>query len=174
MLFSGGLIPTFLMVKETGLLHSIWSLILPGAVPVFNIVLMLNFFRSLPKELEEASFIDGAGHLKTLWKVYLPLAVPGIATISLFSMVGHWNAWFDGLIYMRNPEDYPLSTYMQSIMKFNFLSTGSLELAKLYADIDNRSIKAAQTFVSVIPILMVYPFLQKYFISGLVLGSVKE
>lgn len=174
MLFSGGLIPTFLVVKESGILHSIWALILPGAVPVFNIVLLLNFFRSLPKELEEASYMDGAGHLRTLWQVYIPLAVPGIATVALFSMVAHWNAWFDGLIYIRNPEDYPLSTYMQSILKFDVLSTGSLEMAKAYEAITSRSIRAAQTLVSVLPILLVYPFLQKYFISGLMLGSVKE
>ncbi len=176
MLFTGGLIPTFLVVKETGLLNSIWALILPGAVPVFNIVLMLNFFRSLPKELEEASYMDGAGHLRTLWYVYIPLSMAGMATVSLFAIVSHWNAWFDGLIYMRGSSEYPLSTYLQSILRSDALKISNLTLQEvlLYEKISNRTTRAAQIFVTALPILLVYPFLQKYFIKGLVMGSVKE
>ena len=109
MLFSGGLIPTYLVVYNLGLLDSIWSLVLPGAVPVFNVILMMNFFRSTPKALEEAAKIDGAGHFKILWRIYLPLAKPSLATVLLFVFVGHWNDWFAGLLYMRNTKLYPFA-----------------------------------------------------------------
>lgn len=176
MLFSGGLIPGYLIVKETGLLDSIWALILPGAVPIFNVLLMLNFFRGLPKELEEASWMDGAGHLRTLWSVYLPISLPSIATVTLFALVGHWNAWFDGMIYMKSPDNYPLATYLQSMLQqVQTISTDSMtfEDAALLNQISDRTTQASQIFLSVIPILLIYPFLQRYFVHGLVVGSVK-
>ena len=172
MLFNGGLIPNYILVKELGLLNSIWSLILPGAVTVFNIILMLNFFREVPEELEDAAFIDGASHLRTLWQIYVPVSLPAIATISLFCIVNHWNAWFDGMIYMQ-ADRYPLQTYLQSIViKFDMntmTATDAIRLAKL----NDRSVKAAQMIVGAIPILLVYPYLQRYFVSGIRLGSVK-
>lgn len=175
MLFSGGLIPGYLIVKEMGLLDSIWSLIIPGAVPIFNVLLMLNFFRGLPKELEEAAWMDGAGHLRTLWSVYLPVSMPSIATITLFALVGHWNAWFDGMIYMRSPEHYPLATYLQSILQQVSIQTENItfEQAALLNQISDRTTQASQIFLSIIPILAIYPFLQRYFVHGLVVGSVK-
>lgn len=175
MLFSGGLIPGYLIVKEMGLLDSIWALIIPGAVPIFNVLLMLNFFRGLPKELEEASWMDGAGHLRTLWSVYLPVSMPSIATITLFALVGHWNAWFDGMIYMRSPEHYPLATYLQSILQQVSIQTENItfEQAALLNQISDRTTQASQIFLSIIPILAIYPFLQRYFVHGLVVGSVK-
>ncbi|MEK5058837.1 ABC transporter permease [Paenibacillus sp. FSL H7-0326] len=176
MLFSGGLIPGYLIVKEAGLLDTIWALILPGAVPIFNVLLMLNFFRGLPKELEEASWMDGAGHLRTLWSVYLPISLPSIATVTLFALVGHWNAWFDGMIYMKSPEHYPLATYLQSMLQqVQTISTDSMtfEDAALLNQISDRTTQASQIFLSVIPILLIYPFLQRYFVHGLVVGSVK-
>lgn len=172
-LFSGGLIPTYMVVKETHLLNTIWALVLPGAVPVFSVVLLLNFFRGLPKDLEEAAFIDGAGQWLALFRIYVPLSVPAIATITLLTMVGHWNAWFDGLIYMNTPEKYPLQSYLQTIMKTDFTKLSGSELSNL-EEISDRTIKAAQIFLGALPILLVYPFLQKYFMSGIVLGSVKE
>ncbi|MCG7376485.1 putative aldouronate transport system permease protein [Paenibacillus amylolyticus] len=176
MLFSGGLIPGYLVVKEAGLLDSIWALILPGAVPIFNVLLMLNFFRGLPKELEEASWMDGAGHARTLWSIYLPISLPSIATITLFAMVGHWNAWFDGMIYMKSPEHYPLATYLQSMLQQVTMIQSemmTLEDATLLSQVSDRTTQASQIFLSVIPILLVYPFLQRYFVHGLVVGSVK-
>ncbi|MFC5651237.1 carbohydrate ABC transporter permease [Paenibacillus solisilvae] len=175
-LFSGGLIPWYMTAKQTGLLDTIWALILPGAVPVFNVILLLNFFRELPKELEEAAFIDGAGHWTTLWKVFVPISVPAIATLTLFCMVGHWNSWFDGLILMNKLQNYPLQSYLQSvIVKFDatLLSSGSADQYKLLSQISNKTTKAAQIFIASLPILIVYPFLQRFFISGIVLGSVK-
>ncbi|MGF7030807.1 putative aldouronate transport system permease protein [Paenibacillus mucilaginosus] len=177
MLFGGGLIPTYLVVKETGMLNSVWALILPGAVPIFNVLLMLNFFRGLPKELEEAAWMDGAGHFRTLWSVYLPVSLPSIATVTLFTVVGHWNAWFDGMIYMKSPEHYPLATYLQSMLQQQLnvtTTTGmSLEEADRLSRVSDRTTQASQIFLSVVPILVLYPFLQRYFVKGLVVGSVK-
>lgn len=175
MLFSGGLIPGYLVVKEVGLLDSIWALVLPGAVPIFNVLLMLNFFRGLPKELEEASWMDGAGHLRTLWSVYLPVSLPSIATVTLFALVGHWNAWFDGLIFMKSPENYPLATYLQGMLQRVTASMQniSLEDAILLSKVSDRTTQASQIFLSILPIVAIYPFLQRYFVHGLVVGSVK-
>ncbi len=173
-LFSGGLIPTYQTVNETGLLNSIWALIIPSAVPVFNVILLLNFFRGLPKELEEATFMDGAGHWIALWKVYVPLSTPALATITLFTIVSHWNSWFDGLIYMNSPDKYPLQSYLQTvIIQKNFSELTEADL-KTLKEISDRTIKAAEIFLGALPVIVVYPFLQKYFIKDIVLGSVKE
>ncbi|WP_309120945.1 carbohydrate ABC transporter permease [Paenibacillus sp.] len=174
-LFSGGLIPSFMVVKQVGLLDTLWSLILPGAVPVFNVILLLNFIRSQPKELFEAAFVDGAGHWSVLWTIVVPLAKPALATLLLFTCVGHWNAWFDGLIYMNRPSGYPLQTYLQTVVinRDPSLMTTPEEL-KALSQISDKTTKAAQIFLASLPILMVYPFLQKYFIQGITLGSVKE
>ncbi len=174
MLFSGGLIPWYIMIKETGLMDTIWALIITSAVPVFNVVLLLNFFRGLPKELEEAAFIDGAGHLRTLWEIYVPLSMPALATLILFTVVGHWNSWFDGLILINRPENYPLQSYLQTVVIQRSFDTITLQDALDQANVSDRTIKAAQIFLGALPILLLYPFLQKFFIKGIVLGSVKE
>ncbi|WP_080834783.1 carbohydrate ABC transporter permease [Cohnella massiliensis] len=175
MLFSGGIIPSYLVIKELHLLDSMWALVLPTGVQVFNILLMLNFFRGLPKELEEASLIDGAGHFQTLVKVYLPISLPSLATIVLFTLVMHWNSWFDGMLYMNRTENYPLATYLQSILnKTTMTQTNmTLEEVRLLQTVSSRTVRAAQIFITALPVLAVYPFLQKYFVKGLVLGSVK-
>jgi len=172
-LFSGGIIPWYFTINETGLIDTIWALILPGAVPVFNVILLLNFFRGLPKELEEAAFIDGAGHLQILFRLFVPLSKPALATILLFTVVGHWNSWFDGLVLMNRPEHYPLQSYLQTVVIMQDLSSMTLEDAKMLSEISDRTTKAAQIFLAAFPVLLVYPFLQKYFVKGIVLGSVK-
>lgn len=174
MLFGGGLIPYYMTVKSTGLIDSIWALILPAAVPVFNVILLLNFFRSLPKEMEESGLIDGAGHYRIMWAIYIPLAMPAIATITLFALVGHWNSWFDGIIFMNNPHNYPLQSYLQTILIKRDTSFITPEEVKSLIHVSERTSKAAQVFVATLPILVIYPFLQRYFVSGIVLGSVKE
>ncbi|QJD85011.1 carbohydrate ABC transporter permease [Cohnella herbarum] len=174
MLFNGGLIPLYMTVKYTGILDSVWALVLPGAVPVFNVILLLNFFRGLPKEMEEAAFMDGAGHWTTLWKIYVPMSLPALATITLFATVGHWNSWFDGLIFMNSPDHYPLQSYLQTIVIVKNFTISNLDNLKMLAEIDERTFKAAQIFLGALPILMVYPFLQRFFMKGIVLGSVKE
>jgi putative aldouronate transport system permease protein len=174
MLFNGGLIPTYMIINYTNLLDTIWSLVIPGAVPVFSVILMINFFRGLPKELEEASFIDGASHWTALWRIYAPLSLPGLATITLLSVVGHWNSWFDGLIYMNSRDQYPLSSYLQTIIIQRDLSSVTLQEMQELSEVSDRTMKAAQIFLGALPILILYPFLQKYFVKGIVLGSVKE
>jgi len=175
MLFSGGLIPSYMIVRELGLIDSLWSLVLPGAVPVFNVILMLNFFRNLPKELAESAFIDGAGHWQTLWRIIVPLSMPSIATVTLFTIVGHWNEWFHGLIYMNDPVHYPLASYLQTIVvRLDMTQLNDPTALRFLSQLNDRSLRAAQIFLGMVPVLCVYPFLQRYFMSGIVLGSVKE
>lgn len=173
MLVSGGMIPNYLLIAKLGLRDTIWSLVLPGALPVFNLVLMLNFFRQVPTALEEAALIDGAGHLRTLVQIYLPVSLPAIATITLFCIVSHWNAWFDGMIYITTPSRVPMQTYLRSILIDMNVADMSADDYELYAMLANRTVKCSQIIVATIPILCVYPFLQRYFVSGIVLGSVK-
>ena len=177
-LFSGGLILTYMVVKYTGLMDTIWALVLPGAVQVFNMLVVMNYMRSLPKELEEAAYIDGAGHFQTLFNVILPVCTPTLATVTLFSFVGHWNSWYDGMIYMNTVDKYPLQTYLQTIVInpeafFRNATNISAELGNFLNLVSARTTNAAQLFLATIPILCVYPFLQKYFTTGLVMGSVK-
>ena len=173
MLFNGGMIPTYIVVKNLNLLNSIWALILPGAVPVFSVILLMNFFKGVPKALEEAAIIDGASQFQVLLQIMVPCAKPSIATVSLFSIVGSWNDFFGGLIYMQRVEDYPIMTYIQSlnIDLQELVKNAALENV---AELSNRNLNAAKIVVAVIPLLIIYPFLQRYLISGLVMGSVKE
>jgi putative aldouronate transport system permease protein len=177
MLFNGGMIPTYLVVRNLGLLNTIWSLVLPGAVPVFSVILMMNFFRGIPKALEEAAVIDGATPLQILIRVYLPISIPSLATVALFSIVGSWNDFFSGLIYMTRTANYPLMTYIQSltvdIQQLIQQGIDSSNLSSLMG-INNRNLNAAKIVVSSIPLLLIYPLLQRYFITGIVVGSVKE
>lgn len=175
MLIGGGMIPTYLVVVKAGLINSIWALILPGALPVFNMVIFMNFMRGLPVEIDEAAIVDGAGPVMILARILLPLLKPALATIGLFCIVAHWNDWFSGMIYMSSPNKYPLQTYLQSLLK-NFeaiLRQAGTNYAEMLALMNVQTGRAAQLFLGSIPILLVYPFLQKYFTSGLVLGSVK-
>ena len=174
MLFNGGLIPTYFVVLKMGLINRFWSLLIPLLpTQVFNVILLLNFFRRVPVELEEAAFIDGAGHLQILWRVFLPVSTAATATISLFVLVFHWNEWFFGMIYLNDPRKFPLATYLRTIL----IDLTSVDLD--YADqeffkfISDENSKAAQIFIGMAPILLVYPFLQRYFTKGLVLGAVK-
>ena len=176
MMFSGGLIPWYLTIKNLGLLDSIWALVLPGAIPVFNVIVLMNFFRNLPKEMGEAAEMDGAGPWYLLYSIYIPLSLPSLATITLFSIVGHWNAFFDGLILMKTQDHYPLQTYLnQIVVQSSVISThmSKEEIVRL-AKLSDKTVNASKILVSLVPILLVYPFLQRYFITGITLGSVKE
>ncbi|MDU0330809.1 MULTISPECIES: carbohydrate ABC transporter permease [Paenibacillus] len=175
MLFNGGLIPNYLIVVKAGLIDSIWSLILPGALPVFSMIILMNFIRGLPEEIEESATIDGAGPLQILIRILMPVLKPALATVGLFSIVGHWNSWFDGIIYMNDTANYPLQSYLQTLL-LNFeqiMQRSNNDYTQLLAMMNVRTGRAAQLFLGALPILAVYPFLQKYFTSGLVLGSVK-
>jgi putative aldouronate transport system permease protein len=172
-IFYGGLIPTYMVVRSLGLVDSIWALILPGAVPVWNIVLMLNFFRNLPKEIEESAFMDGANHVVVLVKLFVPLSAPSIATIALFTIVHHWNSWFDGLIYLNTPSKYPLQTFLYMVGASVTLGSTTTENVEYMREISDRTLRSAQLVLAMVPVLLAYPFLQKYFTKGIVLGSVK-
>ena len=175
-LFSGGLIPLYMTVKKVGLIDNIFALVLPFSVQVFNIVLLLNFFRKVPSEMEDAALIDGAGHWRTLWQIYVPVSKTALATLVLFVAVFNWNSWFDGMIFMNHTDKYPLQTYMRTIVINHDLSSiigKSVEEVARMMKLSQRTVIAAQIFIGALPILAVYPFLQKYFVKGIVIGSVK-
>lgn len=172
MLFQGGLIPWYLAIRSLNMLNTIWALILPGMVQVFYIIVMVNFFRQLPQELAEAATVDGASHWSILFGIFLPLSLPALATLTLFCAVDHWNAWFDALVVMKTPRNYPLQTYLQITIVANDFSR-LLTNPKMAAQLSPRSMRAAQIFFATVPILFIYPFLQRYFVTGLTLGSVK-
>ena len=179
MLFSGGMIPSYLVVKNLGMINSIWSLILPGAVPIGNVILVMNFFRGVPKSLEESAIIDGANPWQVLTRIYIPMSLPSLATVSLFSIVGSWNDFFGGLIYMTKTENYPLMTYIQSLSvniaeTIQKSSNMSAEQLSSLLEVSDRNLNAAKIVVAVIPLLLSYPMRQKYFVKGIVVGAVKE
>ena len=174
-LISGGLIPSFILVTKLHLTNTLWALVLPGALPVGNMILMLNFFRSTPAALEEAALIDGANPWQVIFKIVLPISKPAIATIALFCIVSHWNAWFDGMLYIDSLKKLPLQSYLRTILKDpeqQIIEAGG-DVRALLSDVSGRNSKAAQLMLGTLPILCVYPFLQKYFTKGLVIGSVK-
>ncbi len=176
LLFSGGLIPTYLWLRQLHLLGSFWVMILPGAVPVFNVIMMMNFFRGLPRGLHEAALVDGASHLRILASIYIPLSTASIATLSLFCIVGHWNAWFDALVYINEPTKLPLQTVMQNLISQTRDLTKIVQQGNIGAlrKLSKKNVTAAAMVISIIPILLAYPFLQRHFISGVVIGSIKE
>ena len=174
MFFGGGLIPTYLLMRTLGLVNTFWVLVIPGLVSPWNMVLMRNFFQQIPVDLEEAAMIDGATPAQTLVRVIIPLSTPIIATIALFCAVGHWNAWFDAVLYIRDNKLWPLQLLLRNLV-FTASNEG-LDVARINAVgvmPPSTSIKCAVILVSTIPILCIYPFLQKYFVKGILVGSLK-
>ncbi|MBD2870873.1 carbohydrate ABC transporter permease [Paenibacillus arenilitoris] len=174
MLFNGGLIPWYMVMKNYGLMDTIWALVLAGGVQVFHVILVVNFFRNLPKELEEAALVDGAGPWYMLVRLFVPLAVPVLATITLFSIVYHWNEFFHGLVLMSSAEKYPLQTYIQQLVVVIDTTSMTEDEYKKLSELSNQTLNAAKIFIAMIPVLVIYPFLQRFFIHGITLGSVKE
>ena len=177
MMFNGGLVPTFMVINKLNMMDTFWALVLPGAVPVFNVILLMNFFKGVPPSLEESASIDGAGPWTILTQVYLPLSKPSLATIGLFSVVNHWNSYFDGKIYINSVNKMPLQTYIQALSS----SLNAEQMAMMTAEelqeqlaVSSLTFNSAKVVVSMIPILLIYPFLQKYFVTGMVVGAVKE
>ena len=178
MFFSGGLFATYFLYKQLKLLNNFLVFILPGACDVWFILMLMNFFRGIPPALEEAALIDGARQFTVLFKIYLPLALPSIATIILFTAIGQWNSWFDGIMFMNDPSDYPLQSYLYNMIissdptkQSNFTMTP--EQLEAMKNIGGKNLQASQIFLGLLPIALVFPFLQKYFISGITVGSVK-
>ncbi len=175
MLFTGGMVPTYLAVKNTGILDTIFALVLPCAVSTYNTILMMNFIKGIPDALSESAFLDGAGHFTTLFRVILPLCMPSIATISLFIILQHWNSWFDGMLYINNMNLKPLQTYLRSVVIVDAsISDTSGYLEDMIANANADGSNGAKIFLALLPTLCIYPFLQKHFAKGIVRGSVKE
>ena len=175
MLFGGGLIPAYLSVRFTGLIDTIWALILPCAVPVYNVILFQNFVKALPKEILESAYMDGAGEWTVLLRMVLPLSKPVLATLTLFVAVGHWNAWFDGMFYMNSTTNYPMATYLatQILNSNKNLTNMTPEQLAALVSLNEKTMRSAQLFLSIVPILLVYPFLQRFFVKGVMVGAVK-
>ncbi|WP_246320564.1 carbohydrate ABC transporter permease [Paenibacillus qinlingensis] len=170
MLFSGGIIPTYMLVKELGMLNSLWSLIVPSALSVFNLMIMVSFFRSVPAELEESAKIDGSNDIGILARIIIPISLPVIATLTLFYAVSKWNIFFQAVMFNGNPEQITLQVLLRQML----LQTTS-EAVDASSNIPNigASIKMAMIIIATVPILVIYPFLQKYFAKGAMIGSIK-
>ncbi|GIO98685.1 sugar ABC transporter permease [Paenibacillus lautus] len=176
MFFSGGMIPNYLLVKELGMLDTIWAIIIPSAVSVWNIIIMRTFFQSsIPKEMQEAAFIDGASNMRVLWRIVLPLSGPILAVMVLFYAVGHWNSYFSALIYLSDRANYPMQLFLREILvqgqmqEMVDISDDSLARSLM----DAEAIKYAAVIVTNLPMLLLYPFLQKYFVKGVMIGAIK-
>lgn len=174
MFFSGGLIPNFLLINELGIYNKIWALVLPGAISTWNLIIMRTFFMNIPDTLEESAYLDGANDFQILFHIVLPLSLASIATIGMFYAVSHWNSWFNALIYLRDNSKYPLQLILREIVIQNSMSA---ELAETYVEdtptVTAESIKYATLFISILPMLIIYPFVQKYFVKGVMVGSIK-
>lgn len=173
MIFNGGLIPTYMVVRNLGMLDSLGSLIIPGAVSVYNIIIMRTAFSSIPDALSEAAIIDGAGHLRRLTQIILPVSTATVAVIVLFYAIYHWNAWFNASLYLRDRGLFPLQLTLREIVILS--SEQSIQAAQEAADVEiyRPLIKYSTIMVATIPMLVIYPFVQKYFVTGVMIGSVK-
>ncbi|MCM3782639.1 carbohydrate ABC transporter permease [Neobacillus mesonae] len=176
MFFSGGMIPTYLLIKDLGMLDTFWVMILPTAVSVWNILIMRTFFQnSIPKELQEAAFLDGCSNMKLLVRIILPLSGPVLAVMVLFYAVGHWNSYFNAMIYLSDRDKYPLQLFLREILiqdqMQNMVDLGSDTFSKSLMEVE--AIKYAAVIVTNLPMLLLYPFLQKYFIKGVMIGAIK-
>lgn len=173
MLFQGGLIPSFLLLKELYLLDTLWALLLPSAVSAFNLILLKNFFQSVPGSMEESAKMDGAGHLMILWRIFIPLSMPAIATLSLFYAVMHWNTYFDAVMYISNQSLNPLQVYLRNMIVLNDSNIELTNNTGLFL-VSPETLKAATIIASVLPMIILYPFVQRFFVKGVMLGALKE
>lgn len=175
MFFNGGLIPTYLVIKDLGMLNTIWAIVLPGAVSVFNIILARTYFKAIPKELFEAARIDGASDLHIFFKIVVPLSKPIILVLALYAFVAQWNSYFDAMIYLEDPSMHPLQLVLRSILIQNEVQPGMISDQLAMAELKKVSemIKYSSIIISSLPLLIMYPFFQKYFEKGAMVGSIK-
>lgn len=174
LLFSGGMIPTFLVIKSLGLLNSFWALWLPVAINPFYMIILINFFKQLPVEYEESAKIDGYSDPAILWKIIIPLSMPAMATFALFYAVGHWNTFFNAIIYINNADKWPIQVLLRQIV---IMSSGGIGDTSFSTEVSYvvppQTVKMAVIVVATLPIIAVYPFIQKHFAKGMLLGSIK-
>ncbi|MGN1114952.1 MAG: carbohydrate ABC transporter permease [Candidatus Ornithomonoglobus sp.] len=177
MFFTAGTIPNYLVVKNLGLMNSMWALILPSAISTYNLVVMRSFFESIPESLEEAAFIDGANEITIFWKIMLPLSKAALATVGLFYGVYMWNSWFNAMLYLQSETKFPLQLIIRQIIMQNQMAAELAARGDTSMMTENstntESLKYATLFLSILPMLIVYPFIQKYFVKGVMVGSVK-
>lgn len=173
MLTGGGLIPMYLVMSWIGLTNTFGALVIPGCLSLWNCFMVMNFFRGIPTEIEEAAIVDGANSFKVMALIYLPLSVPVLASMATFVGVGLWNEWFNGMLYVARSENYPLQTYLRQVITTPDFTTLTVDEIQKYAQITAKNNQAAQIVISTVPIMLIYPFLQKYFMTGLTLGGVK-
>ena len=175
MFFTGGLIPTYIMIHQMGMLNSFWVMIIPNAVAVWNIMIMRTFFiTSIPRELEEAALVDGSSHIKTLLRIILPLSKPIIAVMVVFYAVGHWNSYFNGLIFLSSESKFPLQLVLRAILIQNQRPAEIFAMSDTYSrQMMAETMKYALIIISSLPVLMLYPFAQRFFVQGIMIGSVK-
>jgi len=173
MFFSGGLIPFYLTVRELGLSDSMWAVILPTAMSTYNMIVMRTAFTAIPDSLEESARIDGANDFTILFRIILPLSLPVVAVMILFYAVGHWNAWFNAMIFLRTRDKYPLQIVLREILIASSTDDMTTNVGSLDKEPLGETIKYATIIVATLPILMVYPFLQKYFVQGIMIGALK-
>ena len=175
MLFGAGLVPWYISMVKLKMINNFWGLILSTGLPIYYVILVMNFFRSIPKELEEAAIMDGAGQWRLLIDIVLPCSLPVLATITLFVGVNYWNEYYNGMLLSTTDTFYPLMTYIKSlVIPINTSVSMTPEQLKEMAKLSNDGLNAAKVFVALVPMLVIYPWLQKYFISGIMIGSVKE
>jgi putative aldouronate transport system permease protein len=172
MIFQGGLIPTYMLIDKLGLKDTLWVLVIPGLISAWNLFIMRNFFMALPEELEESAIIDGATPAMILWKIVIPLSMPAIATIGLFYTVHHWNDWFGASIYINSQSKLPIQVVMRNIL-LSGLIQDETQVEYIRDPPPAASLKSAVVIISTLPILFVYPFIQKYFVKGMMVGSIK-
>lgn len=174
MFISGGLVPTYLLIKQLGLIDSLWVLVIPNAMSIYNMLLLRNFFMSIPITLEESAVLDGATPLRTLWSIILPLSLPSIMTIGMFYAVGHWNEWFDAAIYINSSSKLPMQSVMRNIVQqYTVSDLEAMSDEAMLNRIPQQTVQNATVVVATLPILVAYPFVQKYFIKGVMVGSLK-
>ncbi|HBM79233.1 MAG TPA: ABC transporter permease [Clostridiaceae bacterium] len=171
MMFGGGMIPNYLLVKDLHLINSLWSLILPGTISAYNLIIMKNFFQAIPRELIESSRIDGLSEMGILFRMVIPLSLPALTTIGLFYAVGHWNSFFDAIIYINNKKKWPLQLILRDILFF--ADTQQALTDDISTNIPLEPLKMATVIGTTLPVLVFYPFIQKYFVKGVMIGSVK-
>ena len=169
MFFGGGLIPYYFLIKNLGLYNTIWVMIIPGAIDTYNMLLMRNYFKSLPKELEESARIDGANDFQIFLKVYLPMALPMLATVGLFFAVGNWNSWYNGMLFVEKQEYKPLQLVLRELIATSSSNIENPDGTKTFSE----GLTMASIFFSIVPMMCFYPFLQRFFVKGLVVGAIK-
>lgn len=173
MYFSGGMIPGYLNIKSLGLLNNFWVLILPGMLSTYNMILMKSFFQSMPRELEESAYVDGANDLVVLIRIVLPLSKAMLATIALFYAVGRWNGFMDAILYINDDRLYTIQVRLRQLIQASQVSTMLEDIPEMKADLIAETVKASCLVFSMIPVMVIYPWLQKYFVKGVMIGSVK-